>query len=324
MNSKESLNTYVEEMLRNQLSSILPHLDDPLTQEVMINGPDNVWVESAGQMKQLADIKISEAQIRGAIDTLARLSDKEVKEGQETSVVDARMPGFRIAAAVAGVSTLGSMICIRKHSPRVWTLDDYVERGTITEEIKEFLIEQVVGRKNILVSGGTSSGKTTFLNAIIGYIPEDERIITIEDTRELSVSVPNWVALEANEQANITIRRLVKHALRSRPDRIIVGEVRGAEAFDFMRALNTGHDGGFGTLHANSAKHALATLETLILTTEGVDWPLESIRSQIGDTFHFVLQLVREKGVRRLSEILKVNHYDRERKTYDTESIIKN
>jgi len=321
--SNESLLKHVQTMLENQLSAIMPYLNDPLTQEVMVNGEDNVWLERAGEMVFLPDVKISETQIRGAIDTVARLSDKEVKEGQESAVVDARMEGFRIAAAVKGVSTMGSTICIRKHSSVVWTLDDYVRQGYMTEETKEYLIQQVVSKKNILVSGGTSSGKTTFLNALIGYIPQDERIITIEDTRELSVKVPNWVPLEANEQANIPIRRLVKLALRYRPDRIIVGEVRGPEAFDFMRALNTGHDGGFGTMHANSALSALSTLETLILSTEGIDWPLESVRSQIGDTFDFVLQLVREKGKRRLSEIMKLNNYDRERKCYVTENVLK-
>lgn len=324
MNSKETLIAHVEEMLRNQLAAIQPFLEDPATQEIMINGPDNVWQEKSGQMIFLKDVKISELEIRGAIDTVARLSDKEVKEGEESSVVDARMKGFRIAAAIHGVSTRGSAICIRKHSPLVWTLDDYVARGSFSNEIKDFLIEKVLSKKNFLVSGGTSTGKTTFLNALISNIPEDERVITIEDTRELQVSVPNWVALEANEQANISIRRLVKLALRLRPDRIIVGEVRGAEAFDFMRALNTGHDGGFGTVHANSAQQALAQLETLVLTTPDVDWPLEAVRSQIGDSFHYVLQLVREKGVRRLSEILEVDHYDRERKMYVTKSIIKN
>lgn len=322
MSNKQELISHVQNMLENQLSSIMPFLNDPLTQEVMINGENNVWVEKAGEMIFLSDVKITETEIRGAIDTVASLSGKEVREGQESSVVDARMDGFRIAAAVNGVSMLGSTICIRKHSSVVWTLDDYVNQGYMTEKTKDFLIEQVITKKNILVSGGTSSGKTTFLNALIGYIPSDERIITIEDTRELNVKVPNWVPLEANEQANITIRKLVKLALRYRPDRIIVGEVRGPEAFDFMRALNTGHDGGFGTMHANSALSALSTLETLILSTEGIDWPLESVRSQIGETFNFVLQLVREKGKRRLSEIMKLNHYDRERKQYVTENII--
>lgn len=323
MNNQSTLNAHVQMMLESQLKSIMPYLNDEATQEVMINGADNVWIERAGQMTFLPDVKISETEIRGAIDTVARLSDKEVRDGKESGVVDARMEGFRIAAAVNGVSTMGSTICIRKHSRAVWTLDDYVKQDYITEEIKDFLIEQVEAKKNFLISGATSSGKTTFLNALIGYIPNDERIITIEDTRELNVKVPNWVPLEANEQANIPIRRLVKLALRYRPDRIILGEVRGPEAFDFMRALNTGHDGGFGTMHANSALAALHTLETLILSTEGIDWPLESVRSQIGETFDFVLQLVREKGKRRLSEILKLNHYDRERKCYVTEDILK-
>lgn len=319
--SKQQLVTHVQEMLSNQLSAVMPYLEQEDVQEVMINGEDHVWIEKAGQMIRIDGIKISETQIRGAIDTVARLSDKEVREGKETSIVDARMPGFRIAAAINGVSTMGSTICIRKHSRFVWTLDDYVKQGYMTEETKKFLIEQVLSKKNILVSGGTSSGKTTFLNALIGYIPHTERILTIEDTRELVVKVPNWVALEANSQANIDIRKLVKLALRYRPDRIIVGEVRGDEAFDFMRALNTGHDGGFGTMHANSAIEALATLETLILTS-GVQWPHEAIRSQIGSTFDFVLQLVRENGKRRLSEILQLDHYDNERKQYVTKSIL--
>ena len=319
--NKNQLHEHVEVMLATQLSALKPFLDDDATQEVMINGEDNVWIERAGEMVFLKDVKISEIEIRGAIDTVARLSGKEVKEGEESSIVDARMEGFRIAAAINGVSTQGSTICIRKHSRFVWTLDDYVNQGYMTAKMKDFLIEQVIKKKNILVSGGTSSGKTTFINALLGYIPHDERIVTIEDTRELTVKAPNWVPMESNEQAKITIRKLVKLALRYRPDRIIVGEVRGPEAFDFMRALNTGHDGGMGTMHANSAKEALGSLETLILTTEGVDWPLESVKSQIGGTFDFVLQLVREKGRRRLSEVLKLNHYDRERKEYVTEYI---
>jgi pilus assembly protein CpaF len=318
---KQDLQEHVSQMLSQTLTPVAHFMADPDVQEIMINGPDDVWVERSGMM-EAQPVQIAEIQIRSALEMLAAMIGKEAKENNATAIIDARMDGFRIAGALPSVSTKGSSICIRKHSTFVRTLDEYVADGAMSEEVKEFLIQAVKDRKNFIVSGGTSSGKTTLLNALISYIPHSERVLTIEDTRELKVKVPNWVPLESNEQAGITIRSLVKLALRYRPDRIIVGEVRGPEAFDLMQAMNTGHDGGFATLHANSATSALSRLETLVLTAPGIDWPIHSVREEIANTFDYVIQQVRENGKRKLKEVLEIQSYDRERGAYVTRNIL--
>lgn len=319
---KQEIQAHIKSMLSSQLSPVAHFMDDEAVQEIMVNGPNDIWVEKAGVMQPEAGIQLSEIQIRSALEMLASLIGKDAKENTRTAIIDARMDGFRIAGALSSVSTKGSSICIRKHSTFVRSLEDYVSDGAMSAEVKDFLIQAVKDRKNFIVSGGTSSGKTTLLNALISYIPHSERVLTIEDTRELKVKVPNWVPLESNEQAGITIRDLVKLALRYRPDRIIVGEVRGPEAFDLMQAMNTGHDGGFATLHANSASSALSRLETLVLTAPGVDWPIESVRVEIANTFDYVIQQVRENGKRKLKEVLQIDHYDRERGIYVTRNIL--
>ncbi len=311
-------------LLKQALSVLGPFLDNPDVQEVMINGPDDVWVEERGRVTK-HDVKIDEVQIRSAISIIARLVGKEASETSRDAIIDSRMDGFRIAAAMNPVSTRGSSISIRKHGTVVRSIDDYVTDGSITQEVRDFLEAAVVGRKNIIVSGGTSSGKTTFLNAMARLIPETERVLTIEDTKELQILTPNHVSFESNEKANITIRDLVKHALRYRPDRIVVGEVRGPEAFDLMRAMSTGHDGGFATLHSNSAAAALRTLEQLVLTTPDVDWKLEAIRSFIGTTFHYVVHLARDsQGRRGIKEVLQITGFNYERNEYVTDYIYQN
>lgn len=307
-------------VLSDLMSPIAPFLNNEGVQEVMVNGPDDVWVEERGVLSRL-EIKLSDIEIRSAIEILARLVGKEAKETNRDAIIDARLEGLRIAAALSPVATKGASICIRKHAQNLRTLQDYVDDGSFSAEVRDLLTQAVLNRKNILISGGTSSGKTTFMNAILAIIPDQERVVTIEDTKELQVKVPNHVSFESNEQAGITIRDLVRLSLRYRPDRIIVGEVRGAEAFDLMQAMNTGHDGGFATIHANSASAALSRLESLVLTTPGVDWPLEAIRVQIATTFHYVIQLVRINGRRQLKEVLEINGFDNERRTYVTKSL---
>lgn len=312
----------VVELLKDSLLPVKQFIDDDATQEIMINGPNDVWVESSGRVQKF-DIAISEVQIGNAIKILASLVGKEaVRDNSSNAILDARIDGFRIAAALSAVATKGPTICIRKHGRLIRSFDDYIKDGSMTEEVAQSIRDAVANHKNILVSGGTSSGKSTFLNAMIALISEEERVLTIEDTQELKVKTPNWVSFEANSQAGITIRDLVKLSLRYRPDRIIVGEVRGPEAFDLMQALNTGHDGGFATLHANSARAALSRLESLVLQAPDVDWPLEAIRTQVGSTFHFVVQLVRENGKRRVKEVIEIDSYDNERKQYVTKSIL--
>jgi len=312
------MNTNSIQLLQHALGPVSHYMSDGAVKEIMINGPDDVWIESDGAPEKV-DVRISEIQIRSAITLLAKMSQKDAKEGTKDSIIDARMDGFRIAAALSPVAVHGHSICIRKHSIQKFTLEDYLSFGAINQETYDLLLQLIAERKNVIIVGGTSSGKTTFLNAVINKVPASERVITIEDTHELTVQSPNWVAFEANIPAGITIRDLVKVSLRYRPDRIILGEVRGGEAFDLMQASNTGHDGSFATLHANSGRAALSRLETMIMTA-GVGWPLEAIRTEIGATFNYVIflkrTLINGKTVRGIKEVLEVKGYDQITKEY--------
>lgn len=294
--------------LANALAPIRHLLDDPQIQEIEINGPDNIWVERAGQQDK-ADIKLPEFNICNAITVLARLSRKDAKGGTPNGIIDAKLDGFRIAAVLPPTSVLGPSICIRKHNPVVLGLEDYVANGAMPSDVADSIRSMVVGKKNILVAGSTSSGKTTLVNAMIALIPEDERVLTIEDTVELKVRAPNRVLFESNEQSGVTTRMLIKLALRYRPDRIIVGEVRGGEAYDLLQAANTGHDGCIATLHANSAIDSLSRLETMILQAD-VNWPHAAICAQIARTFDYVIFMSRRRGKRELTEMIKLEDYD--------------
>jgi len=307
--------------LMQSLGPVKTLLEDPLVQEVEINGPDDVWFERSG-IQQRSQVKITKAQIETAITVLARLDHKDAKAGTKDGIIDARMDGFRVAAALAPTSVRGPSMCIRKHNPLRLTLEDYAAAGAFSAEWAEKLKEMVRAKKNILVVGGTSSGKTTFTNAlIVGRVPSDERVRhQSEDTPELKVTTPNWVSLESNAQKGITTKDLVRLALRYRPDRIIVGEVRGGEAYDLLDAANTGHDGVIATLHANSSFDALSRFETLILQG-GVQWPHRAICSQIARTFDYVLFMARRRGVRRLEEVLALNGYDNDSEKYQYEIV---
>jgi Flp pilus assembly CpaF family ATPase len=307
--------------LKNALQSVALFMDDPKVQEIEINGPDDVWVETSG-VQARAEVSITDEQIRRAIQILARMSHKDAKGGTKEGIIDARMDGFRVAAALPPTSVRGPSICIRKHNPVLLTLDDYVAGGSFTDVWAGYMRKIIGEHKNILVCGGTSSGKTTFVNALINEISPDERILTIEDTPELKVSSPNWVSLESNEQADISTRDLVRLALRYRPDRIIVGEVRGGEAYDLLDAANTGHDGCIATIHANSSFDALSRFETLILRG-GVNWPHDAICTQIARTFDCVIFMARRNGLRQLCEILELTDFDTETKKYQYEIVFK-
>lgn len=309
-----------QQLLRNALRPIEALMDDRMVQEIMINSPDNVWVERAGERLKKTDIRISELEIRGAIVLLASLEKKQASEKGKESIVDSRLDGYRFAAAMRGTSMLGPSISIRKHNPVHLSLDDYVAAGAMPEKMARFLEKIVQERKNIIVAGGTSSGKTTFANAMIGAFDQNDRILTIEDTQELKVLVPNWVPLISNEQEGVTTRDLVRLSLRFRPDRIIVGEVRGGEAFDLLDAANTGHDGCLATMHANNCKGALSRFESLVLRS-GINWPHEAIKAQIADTFNYVVFMARIAGVRQLAEVMKVNGFNFDTKQYETEEV---
>lgn len=307
-------------MLRNSLSAISGLMDDDRVQEIMINGPNNVWVERAGDGIIKTDVAISEIDIIGAITLLASLEHKEAKTRGADSIIDSRLDGFRFAAAMKPTAMTGPSISIRKHSPVHLSLSDYVAKGAIPQDMADLISKIVKDHRNIIVAGGTSSGKTTLVNALIGEIDPVDRVLTIEDTQELKVLVPNWVPLISNEQEGVTTRHLVRLALRFRPDRIIVGEVRGPEAFDLLDAANTGHDGCLATLHANNSIGALSRFESLVLRS-GINWPHEAIKAQIADTFDYVIFMARLQSGRQLAEIVKIDGFNPETKQYITTDI---
>jgi len=308
---------HTQDVFQDTVRALRPYMDDPLVQEIMVNRPDDIWVERGGSFQRV-DVTLSERDVDGAIRSLARLNDKDV-----APVLDCRMPGFRVAAARSPVAINGSSLCIRKHAKTRRTLDTYLEAGgfdplppgmrVVEQEqppnyeaakgggqpLRDLLGWMVRTRKNILIAGATGSGKTTFLNALLDEVPHDNRVLTIEDTAELQVSVPNYVGLEAAPDQGITIRSLVKLALRYRPDRIIVGEVRGPETYDLLDAMNTGHSGGACSIHADTAEQALTRIENLVrMNPDTSNLPHLALKNQIATTFDYVIFCSR-RGARR-------------------------
>lgn len=266
------------------LDSILA--DEDIT-EVMINGPDNIFVERKGRLTRVDKHFKDEQELRRVIDLIVGKAHREVSEANP--IVDTRLEdGSRVNVVLSPIALSGSTVTIRKFSKQPMTMEKLLEYGSITPEVAQFLQKLVKARYNIFIAGGTGSGKTTFLNALSSYIPHDERIITIEDSAELQITqIPNIVRLEtrnatasSGESKKIDIQSLIRSSLRMRPDRIIVGEVRGAEALDMLQAMNTGHDGSLSTGHANSAEDMLSRLETMVLQGEAA-LPLKAIRQQL-------------------------------------------
>jgi Flp pilus assembly CpaF family ATPase len=310
-------------MLLASLKTIQVFIDDPAVIEIEVNGQDNVWVERAGSASQMrVECCITQTEIDTAIGILARLEDKDAKAGTPDGLIDARLHGMRVAAALCPTSLNGSSLCIRKHNPVLLSLSDYVDFNVISNSEKAVLIKIIKDRKNILIAGGTSSGKTTFANALIQEFDPGDRIITIEDIPELRiVGCANNVAFQSNAQKGITTRDLVRLSLRYRPDRILVGEVRGGEAYDLLDAANTGHDGTLATIHANTAYDALSRFETLVLRGGG-DWPHRAICAQIARTFDYVMFMRRKDGKRQLAQVIKLDGYDADRSMYETTTIV--
>lgn len=293
------------------LDSILA--DEDIT-EVMINGPDNIFVERKGRLTRVDKHFKDEQELRRVIDLIVGKAHREVSEANP--IVDTRLEdGSRVNVVLSPIALSGSTVTIRKFSKQPMTMEKLLEYGSITPEVAQFLQKLVNARYNIFIAGGTGSGKTTFLNALSSYIPHDERIITIEDSAELQITqIPNIVRLEtrnatasSGESKKIDIQSLIRSSLRMRPDRIIVGEVRGAEALDMLQAMNTGHDGSLSTGHANSAEDMLSRLETMVLQGEAA-LPLKAIRQQISSAVDIMIHLSRLRDHSRktmmVSEIL--------------------
>ncbi|MBR3505706.1 MAG: Flp pilus assembly complex ATPase component TadA [Lentisphaeria bacterium] len=281
--------------------------------EIMVNGPDNVYVEHKGVLYKTDTAFADDHQVLAAIDRIVSPLGRRIDES--SPMVDARLKdGSRVNAIIPPLSLVGPSITIRKFAKTPLTVENLISYGSITAEIAHFLDVCVKIRKNILISGGTGSGKTTLLNILSGYLPAKERIITIEDAAELQLRQEHLVRLESRPaniegKGEVTIRDLVRNSLRMRPDRIVIGECRGGEALDMLQAMNTGHDGSLTTIHANSPRDALARLETLVLMA-GFDLPLRAIREQIASAISIIVQINREKdGSRKVvcvSEITKM------------------
>jgi len=288
--------------------------------EVMINGPENIFVEKSGRIIKLDKSFENIKELRRIIEKVVSKAGREVNDSNP--IVDTRLEdGSRVNVVLNPVAMNGPIFTIRKFSKSPMSIEKLIEYGSISEEIAAILKNYVVAKYNIFVCGGTGSGKTTFLNALSNFIPHDERVITIEDSAELKItSIDNLVSLEtrnSNSSSNteITIRDLIKSSLRMRPDRIVVGEVRGAEAIDMLQAMNTGHDGSLSTGHANSAKDMLSRLETMVLTgTPGL--PLQAIRQQVSSAIDIIIHLsrLRDKS-RKTLEISEIVGLD-ERNNY--------
>lgn len=295
---------------------------DPDITEVMINGFQDIFVEKSGKLQKLENHFESRQELETIITKFVSQSGRVVNESEP--IVDTHLEdGSRVNVVMPPVALNGPIVTIRRFPKEAMTVKKLIEYGSITEDIAEVLELLVRARYNIFVSGGTGSGKTTFLNALSNFIPRDQRIITIEDSAELQIkNIDNLVRLEtrnagADGSGAITIRDLIKSALRMRPDRIVVGEVRGGEALDMLQAMNTGHDGSLSTGHANSTADMLSRLETMVLQG-AAGLPLEAIRQQIGSAVDIVIHLsrLRDKS-RKTMEIVEIVKYDPETRTYE-------
>ena len=285
-------------------------LSDDTVSEIMVNGPFDVWVERAGRLSQTSVRFNDESHLRRIINKMVAQVGRRIDES--SPMVDARLPdGSRVNAIIPPLSLSGPLVTIRKFSKTRLALEDMVPLGTISTQTREFLERAVLARLNILISGGTGSGKTTLLNALSSAIPDNERIVTIEDAAELRLNQRHVLRLESRPkniegEGEIPIRELVRNSLRMRPDRIVVGEVRGPETLDMLQAMNTGHDGSLSTVHANTPRDALSRLETMVLMA-GFDLPIRAIRQQVASALDLIVHIERvEDGSRHVTAVTEV------------------
>jgi pilus assembly protein CpaF len=292
------------------LGPLQPLLEDPSVNEIMVNGPAQVYVERAGRLQRTAVRFRDDREILELIERIVAPLGRRIDES--SPMVDARLKdGSRVNAIIPPLALRGPSLTIRKFPERALTMDDLEQIGTVSGGMVELLRSAVRGRLNIVVSGGTASGKTTLLNSLSAFIPSDERIVTIEDAAELRLQQDHVVALETRPanlegRGEVTIRQLVRNALRMRPDRIVVGEVRAGEALDMLQAMNTGHDGSLTTVHANAPRDVLSRIETMVLMA-GFELPVRAIREQIASALDLIVHAQRMRdGSRRVTHITEV------------------
>src|SRR6202171_2369187 len=296
---------------------------DPDISEIMVNGPERIFIEKAGYLQAVPDVKLTAASLMVAVKNIARRLGDDISEAKP--ILDSRLPdGSRVAAVIPPCSLSGVTLTIRKFNARHFEIQDLIEGGTLDRNLANRLEDYVLGCRNVLISGGTGSGKTSLLNALGRFIPPDERVLLIEDTAEIQLVQANLVRFEARQQQNgvpaVSIRDLLKASLRHRPDRIILGEIRGGEAFDLLQLLNTGHAGTLSTIHASSAKQGLARFTSCVLQS-GIELPYRSIKTNIADSLNVVLEIERRPGRRFIAEVLEINSYDPDSDLFDLCSI---
>jgi pilus assembly protein CpaF len=313
LNLPDAIKKQIVHDVKNELlgyGPIQPLLDDPTITEVMVNGPKRVYIERNGQLTKTAVAFEDDAHIQRIIDRIILPLGRRIDPDSPT--VDARLPdGSRVNAVIPPVAIDGPSITIRKFTREKLQVTQLIEFGTLTPQMAELLRVCVVSRLNIVISGGTGSGKTTLLNVLSGFIPEAERIVTIEDAAELQLQQEHIVRLETKAanvegRGEVTTRQLVRNSLRMRPDRIVIGECRSGEALDMLQAMNTGHDGSLTTVHANSPRDALSRLETLVLMA-GVELPVKVIRQQVSSAIDLIVHQSRLRdGARKVTAITEV------------------
>src|SRR6266849_897742 len=299
---------------------------DPDISEIMVNGPERIFIEKAGYLQAVPGVKLTPQSLIVAVKNIARRLGDDISDAKP--ILDSRLPdGSRVAAVIPPCSIHGVALTIRKFNSHKFRMKDLIEVGTLTPELAAQFEDYVTQRKNILICGGTSSGKTTLANVLTEFIPDYERIVLIEDTAELQIQKKNVLRFEARREQNglpaVTIRDLLKATLRHQPDRIILGEIRGGEAFDLLQLLNTGHSGTLSTVHANSAAQGISRFTTCVLQS-GVEMPYRAIRTNIADSLNIIVQIERRPGVRYVSEVLEIQAYDSETDRYDLHPIYLN
>ena len=292
---------------------------DESVSEVMVNGSDRVFIERDGFVQQVPGIFLEERSLKVAVKNIARRLGDDISESKP--ILDSRLPdGSRVAAVIPPCSLTGVTLTIRKFNSRHFEIEDLIRSGTLNRALANRLEDYLLQRRNLLISGGTGSGKTSLLTALGKFIPPDERILLIEDTAEIQLAHENLVRFEARREQNgtpaVSIRDLLKAALRHRPDRILLGEIRSGEAFDLLQLLNTGHSGTISTIHASSARQGLSRFASCVLQS-GVEIPYRAIKTNIADSLNVVVQIERRPGRRFISEVLEINNYDPDADLFD-------
>jgi pilus assembly protein CpaF len=287
--------------------------------EIMVNGTGRIFVEKGGYIKAVEHVTLSQKSLEVAIRNIARRLGDDISE--EKPILDSRLPdGSRVAAVMPPCSLSGVVLTIRKFNARHFAMEDLIASGTVTQEVATCLKSAVLTHQNVLIAGATGCGKTTLLNAMSNLIPKDERVLVIEDTAEIQIDTPNLVRLETRREQDglpaVTIRELLRASLRHRPDRILLGEIRGAEAFDLLQLLNTGHSGTISTVHANSAAQAISRFTSCVLQS-GIELPYQAIKSNIADSLSMLVHLNRRPGCRFVSEVVEISGYNPKLDRYD-------